>query len=216
MGNLSIIFLTVYILFLPVFAFLICLAAKKRYKNYPLFSFWISNIGEKKKKSYLIFSISLFIFGILEVCFSFFLLSLLPAIFISKIAVFFFALAGVLTAGIVFFPIDKRPKAHEQVSMLLFISIFMAFAFAIYPLLLANAPKILLSLDFLVLAFSILLICSYLKLRTKYEGKELKNLAKIRREETSLVLESISLWEWLVFIFLIAWVFAAAAFILKI
>ncbi len=148
--------------------------------------------------------------------FSFFLLNLLGAILISKIAVLFFALIGFLTVCLAFFPMDKKPKAHEQIATALFIAIFLAFALAMYPLIVAGAPKILIVLNFLALAFSVLLIYSYLNLREKYTGKELKNLVKIRKKETSFILDRVSWWEWLVFIFLVAWLFTAAIFILTI
>lgn len=58
-----------------------------------------------------------------------------------------------------------------------------------------------------VVVFSFLLSYSYLKIKAKYGGWAMSDLALERKKEKSFIIKNATLWEWLTFFSVIVWLF---------
>ncbi len=206
--------LLAYILYLPLFLFLIFFGACKQYGRYSIFTFWVSSLGEKKAASHYIFNVSFLILAFLSAFFLQGFFSLIPDLFLAKIALGFFVLSLIALILMVFAPLDRKPKCHEIITHGLFGSLAGFILFSINPIYVSGAfPGFLVLLNVIILFFSLLTTYTFTKLKIKYGAPALRDFVSVRKKEKSYLLKNAPLWEWITFISLVLWFFVSAIFV---
>lgn len=206
-------FLT-FLIFLPVCFMALFLVARKQYKNYSVLTFWISNLGAVKSRSQQIFNVCFLCFGLLSLFYNWLLFKILPQTPLTLVMLVFFSLTALLAMLIPFFPMDKQRRSHEIIASCLFIFLLITCLLFTYFCLSANfLPSFLAIFSLAVVIFSGLTIYAYFRLRAKYGSRAMGDLVSERQKETSRILKNATLWEWLVFFSMLAWLFVLTAYL---
>lgn len=196
--------LLLFILYLPVFFFVLFYLAPKKYPDFSFKTHWISNLGEKKSKSYPCFTTGLLLLSFLGFLF---LLGFYNSqgssltnqlTFLSGLSVLFSIFL------ITFFPMDVKLITHMRIARFLF------FSLVIFNLTLLPKFNLLNLLEIILL---ILFGISCRLLFYNYPLPETVNLVKIRRSEKSLLVRNATILEWLVFLVQLIWLLLTALYL---
>ncbi len=213
---LTVTFLAVYLINLVLLVFLVAFAAPHKYQSFSFVTHWMSNLGEKGSKSFWLFNAPLFIWGVLNIIIGIIFKSVLLQTFLfSNLTIFFFFS---LSGGIIlvsFFPTNKNRVLHGIAGGILFISItFFCFAM-ISNIAVSGWPGSLTALFLaelmIIFILSVILTLSRTRLHLKYGWKNIRNLVEVRKIEKSFFLKNGSVWEWLVFLFSVIYLFSVSA-----
>ena len=181
--------LLAFVVYLPIFTFIISLLAPKQYPGYSWTTHWISNLGERASASYPIFVVSLNLFAFLALFALNQLRKLFFGDFVGQVAIFFMAFSLVNLSLITFFPVDTRICHHTAVSLLLF------FSLVVFNLLVAwlilrrpDLPKSLIIFNLGVVFFAVIFVFSTIKLAQSYPFLSLRDMVEVIKVENSFLI----------------------------
>ena len=206
------IFLIIYLLFLPAMVLLLTFIAAKRYPNFSVLTHWISNLGEKSSRSFWFFSIPVFLLGVFNVIFGFILWRHMPLTFFSTLVVSVFTVMGGSTAMVAVFPGDRKQIAHIISGTVLFLSapVFSSMMLSIViftdwfgPIEAVFAIELI-----IILFFSSVFLLSWIIMQKKFGFKRTRDFVEIRKTEKSFIYKNTTLWEWLMFLSSVLFLFS--------
>jgi hypothetical protein len=180
---------------------LLAFSARRHYPGYSVRTHWISNLGESTQRSHRWFKIAIYFLLISGPFLVWQTASLFSEqVFLMYAATVCLTLLGVSLLIVTFIPVDVDPPNHIRVASVLFSAIAGFDVIVLVGVLKIDPQNILLAvISMWALVLCVLMIAALFRLVRKYpEG--VGNLTKLKHDEQSKMIKSVTILEWLVLV----------------